>query len=299
MKKTFSFSLVALLLLPVAVLSNEPSAFSAGDLNSPSPYGLTSNEKKILQTTQANSEQYEGMRSILDGYNSKIARMDERIRQLSEENTKLREYAEESRKVQMENQEKVKAVLAEMGTLIDSINKNSVSKEKFDQLASEVRGKGKTSPSTATDSSKTDPKAKQPASTTTTGTTTSASSVSTPKELASKDSAALLQEAEASLSKKSYAQAKVIYAELLKRNYKPAKVNFDLGEIAYEEKSYKGAIEYYKTSIDLFDKAPYTPSLLYHTGSSFEKLGKTKEAQNFYKALKDGYPNSPEAKKVK
>lgn len=115
--------------------------------------------------------------------------------------------------------------------------------------------KGKTPPSTATDSSKTDPKAKQPASTTTTGTTTSASSVSTPKELASKDSAALLQEAEASLSKKSYAQAKVIYAELLKRNYKPAKVNFDLGEIAYEEKSYKGAIEYYKTSIDLFDKA--------------------------------------------
>ena len=29
------------------------------------------------------------------------------------------------------------------------------------------------------------------------------------------------------------------------------------------------------------------------------ELGKTKEAQSFYKALKESYPDSPEAKKVK
>jgi TolA-binding protein len=51
--------------------------------------------------------------------------------------------------------------------------------------------------------------------------------------------------------------------------------------------------------MSLFDKAAYTPTLLYHTGASFEKLGKAKEAQGFYKALKDTYPDSPEAKKVK
>ena len=292
MKKKSSFSLGVLLFLPLAVLASEPSAFSAGDVTSPNPYGLTSNEKKILQNNQSISEQYEGMRSIIEGYNNKIARMDERIRQLSEENAKLKEYAEESRKIQAENQEKVKSVLAEMGTLIDSINKNSVSKEKFDQLANEVRGKGKAASSaTPADSSKTDPKTKQSA-------TTSSAADST-SNLSSKDSATLLQEADGLVAKKSHAQAKTLYTELLKRNYKPAKVNFELGQIAYEEKSYKGAIEYYKTSIGLADKAPYTPTLLYNTGFSFEKLGKTKEAQSFYKALKETYPNSPEAKKVR
>ena len=72
-----------------------------------------------------------------------------------------------------------------------------------------------------------------------------------------------------------------------------------MGEIAYSQKSYSSAIEHYKASIALFDKAAYTPTLLYHTGSSFEKLGKLKEAQGFYKALKDSYPDSPEAKKIK
>ena len=101
------------------------------------------------------------------------------------------------------------------------------------------------------------------------------------------------------LNEKSFAEAKVLYTELLNRNYKPAKVNFNLGEIAYNQKSYTSAIEHYKTSISLFEKAAYTPTLLSHTASSFEKLGKTKEAQSFYKALKESYPDSPEAKKVK
>jgi len=269
------------LLLPVVALSNEPSAFSAGDVNSPNPYGLTTNEKKILQSNQKVSEvkaelgsvteQLEGMRSVIDGYNTKIAKMDERMR-------KLEEYVEENRKIQEENQEKVKAVLSELGSLIDSINKNYVPKAQFDKLAAELKGaKASTTPS------KNDDKLKTP----------------TPKELASKDSATLMKEADELFMKTSYTEAQVRYDELLKRNYKPAKINFNLGEIAYNQKSYSSAIEYYKSSIALFDKAAYTPTLLFHTGSSFDKLGKKKEAQNFYKALKEGYPDSPEAKKVK
>ena len=291
MKKPISLSLAALL-LPVVALTNEPSAFSAGDINSPNPYGLTSSEKKILQSNQkvsevkaelgTVSEQLEGMRSVIDGYNNKIARMDEKMRTLEAENLKLKEYLEDNRKIQADNQEKVKAVLGELGSLIDSINKNYVPKEKFDQLVNEVRGKGKAT--TTAEASKTvDPKAK----------------TLTPKELANKDSATLIKEADELYEKKSYTEAKVLYAELLNRNYKPAKVNFTLGEIAFNQKSYTSAIEHYKTSISMFDKAAYTPTLLYHTASSFEKLGKTKEAQNFYKALKDGYPDSPEAKKIK
>lgn len=293
MKKPISLSLAALL-LPVVALTNEPSAFSAGDINSPNPYGLTSSEKKILQSNQkvsevkaelgTVSEQLEGMRSIIDGYNNKIAKMDEKMRTLEAENVKLKEYLEDNRKIQADNQEKVKAVLSELGSLIDSINKNYVPKDKFEQLANEVRGKGKTNTTATPEVSKaTDSKVKAP----------------TAKELALKDSATLSKEADDLYTKKSFAEAKVLYTELLNRNYKPAKINFNLGEIAYDQKSYTSAIEHYKMSISLFDKATYTPTLLLHTASSFEKLGKTKEAQNFYKALKEGYPDSPEAKKIK
>ncbi len=279
MKKPISISLMALL-LPVVALSNEPSAFSAGDINSPNPYGLTSGEKKILQSNQKVSEvkaelgsvteQLEGMRSVIDGYNNKIAKMDERMR-------KLEEYVEENRKIQEENQEKVKVVLSELGSLIDSINKNYVPKAQFDKLAAELKGKA-SAPST-----KKDEKAKTP----------------TPKDLATKDSATLMKEADDLFVKAAYKEAGVRYDELLKRNYKPAKINFNLGEIAYNQKSYSTAIEHYKSSIALFDKAAYTPTLLFHTGTSFDKLGKKKEAQSFYKALKEGYPDSPEAKKIK
>jgi len=293
--------LFSIALLPLVALSDEPSAYGAGDLNSPTPYGLSPSEKKILQNNQkvsnlnesvgtvkaelsSVSEQYEGMRSVVDSYATKIAKQDERIRQMEEENQKLKDYVEENRKIQNDNQEKIKAVLGELGSLIDSINKNYVPKDKFDQLASEVHGSKTSSKASASDTNKKDASKEKAVSS---------------KDLSKQDSATLLKEADDLYEKKSYSDANALYTELLNRNYKPAKVNYTMGEISYAQKSYASAIEHYKTSIALFDKASYTPTLLYHTGSSFEKLGKTKEAQAFYKALKENYPNSPEAKKVK
>lgn len=293
--------LFSIALLPLVALSDEPSAYGAGDLNSPTPYGLSPSEKKILQNNQkvsnlnesvgtvkaelsSVSEQYEGMRSVVDSYATKIAKQDERIRQMEEENQKLKDYVEENRKIQNDNQEKIKAVLGELGSLIDSINKNYVPKDKFDQLASEVHGSKTSSKASASDTNKKDASKEKTISS---------------KDLSKQDSATLLKEADDLYEKKSYSDANALYTELLNRNYKPAKVNYTMGEISYAQKSYASAIEHYKTSIALFDKASYTPTLLYHTGSSFEKLGKTKEAQAFYKALKENYPNSPEAKKVK
>ena len=299
-KRILFFSTV---LLPLAMLSNEPSAYGAGDLDSKAPYGLSSSEKKILQNNEkvANlsqsvgsvNEQYEGVRSIMDGYGNKIAKMDERIRllektndELKTENNQLKEYVAEGRKLQNDNQEKIKVVLGELSSLIDSINKNYVPKDKFDQLANEVRGKssGKVTTVTPDTTKKETAKDSKPVAS---------------KELSTKDSATLIKEADDLYEKKSYNEAKTLYGELLNRNYKPAKVNFNLGEIAYTQKSYTSAIEHYKTSISLVEKAAYAPTLLFHTGSSFEKLSKNKEAQAFYKALKDTYPDSPEAKKIK
>lgn len=309
--------LFSIALLPLAALSNEPSAFGGNTSDIDTGSATTSysntvsvsdkkyfqnNQKATLATTNENassskadssnlSEQYEGMRSVMDSYASKIAKQDDKMRQLEEENKKLREYVEENRKIQADNQEKIKAVVGELGSLIDSINKNYVPKDKFDQLANEVRGGGKSAPKTvtsATESIKKDTVKETPP--------TKAISA---KDLSTKDSATLIKEADDLLEKKSYPDAQTLYSELLHRNYKPAKTNFSLGEVAYNQKAYSTAIEHYKASISASDKAAYTPALLYHTGVSFEKLGKTKEAQGFYKALKDGYPDSPEAKKVK
>jgi TolA-binding protein len=303
--------LYSLVLLSTAALANEPSAFGNGNSNdtaiqaptSNSTYSITSsdvvapkNSQKIEKNSTpairsessnngSSSEQYDILRSIMESYEAKIAKQDDRLRQLEEENKKLQTYVEESRSIQNDNQEKIKAVLGELGSLIDSINKDYVPKSKFDQLYNEVHGNksAKTSATTSEPAKKDTPKEKTPSA----------------KELSGKDSATLLKEADALYDKKSYSDAEVYYKELLNRNYKPAKVNFTLGEIAYSKKSYSSAIEHYKASIALFDKASYIPTLLYHTGSSFEKLGKNKDAQNFYKALKENYPTSPEAKKVK
>ncbi len=311
-KQIFLFSIA---LLPIAALSSEPSAFGSSDFSSgtssSSSYSNTVSvsDKKpqnnqrtatinesISSSSKADlsnvSEQYEGMRSVMDSYATKIAKQDEKMRQLEEENKKLREYVEESRKIQIENQDKIKVVVGELGTLIDSINKNYVPKDKFDQLANEVRG-GKGASSKATTAPETTKKDA------TKETAPAPSKVISAKELSTKDSATLMKEADEYYDKKSYTEAQALYNELLNRNYKPAKVNFNLGEISFSQKSYTTAIEHYKSSIALFDKAAYTPTLLYHTGASFEKLGKTKEAQGFYKALKESYPDSSEAKKVK
>ena len=311
-KQIFLFSIA---LLPIAALSSEPSAFGSNDFSSGTPSSssysntVSVSDKKpqnnqrtatinesISSSSKADlsnvSEQYEGMRSVMDSYATKIAKQDEKMRQLEEENKKLREYVEESRKIQIENQDKIKVVVGELGTLIDSINKNYVPKDKFDQLANEVRG-GKGASSKATTAPETTKKDA------TKETAPAPSKVISAKELSTKDSATLMKEADEYYDKKSYTEAQALYNELLNRNYKPAKVNFNLGEISFSQKSYTTAIEHYKSSIALFDKAAYTPTLLYHTGASFEKLGKTKEAQGFYKALKESYPDSPEAKKVK
>lgn len=279
-----------------SLLANEPSVFGAGNLDSAEPYGLTSSEKHIIKNRDKVKdlsssiasikrqlsevdESNEGLRSVMGGFGSKIAKIDNKIRALEEKSTKkdkamaalhkeiveLKTYVNESRTLQDKNQERIKLVLGELGSLIDSINNNYVSKESFSKLEAKVddllRAK-----------------------------------VALKKS--SKSSATLLKEGTALFNKKSYEEAKPIFVELLKRNFKPARSNFFLGEIAYFKKQYKRAIEHYKKSISLYDKADYMPTLLYHTGISFSKLNKTKQAKQFFDALKQGYPNSKEAKSL-
>lgn len=292
MKKT-----IFLLVAPLVLLANEPSAYGAGDLESSTPYGLTSSEKHILKNKQEVksldkkvggvkvklsqiTENYEGLRSVAEAINTKISKIDSKIlnlnakidtntTSLSQEIAELQVYVQESRELQIKNQESVKLVLTEMSSLIDSINTNYVSKKSFASLEAKVAKILKQQ------------SAKKIAKTAT-----------------KIDGASLIKEATNAFNAKKYDNAKKKFTELVNRNYKPARSNYYLGEIAYFQKSYTAAIKHYKKSLSLYDKASYIPRLLYHTGISFNKLGKATEGSRFFDALKNGYPESKEAKSL-
>jgi len=284
------------LIVTCSLLANEPSVYGAGNLDSDNPYGLTSSEKHILKNSDKVkdlaqgvgsvkiklnriNENYEGLRSVTEAFGSKIAKIDQKIRVLEENSIKkdesivsvqqeieeLKTYVNESRALQDANQEKIKLVLGELSSLIDSINSNYISKESFKKLELQV--------------------AKLLVS-------KKVSSVS------GKSGAILLKDGIALFNKKSYSESKLRFIQLVQKNYKPARSNFYLGEIAYFQKSYATAIEHYKKSISLYDKAGYIPTLLYHTGISFSKLKKSIQATQFFDALKQGYPDSKEAKSL-
>ncbi|MCF6173731.1 MAG: tetratricopeptide repeat protein [Campylobacteraceae bacterium] len=286
------------LLVQIGVFAAEPSVYGAGNLNSANPYGLSQSEKKIIQnskdikslqkklrflTLQYNNmqEKFDGLRSITESINSKIGKIDknnfaqkEQSINIKDEISTLQKDLNDSLEMQNTNQEKVKSVLTELSSLIDSINTNYVAKEQFD----EIRQKQK------------DFQEKMEKR------FIKLENARKKSTLSSKSGAQLLKEAKKYFAKKSYENAKIRFQRLVKINYKPATSNYMLGEIAYRQKSYKNAIQYYKKSISLYDKASFTPTLLYHTGISLSKLNKNSEARKFFTALKTNYPNSKEAK---
>ncbi len=116
------------------------------------------------------------------------------------------------------------------------------------------------------------------------------------KHLSNKD---LYTKSVLNFTKDRLTKAETGFKELLKKGYKKASVNFYLGEISYKKGRYKDAIDYYQKSATLKDNASYMSKLLLHTAISLSKKGKKQDAKIFFKAVSDGYPNTPEAQKAK
>ena len=273
--------------------SNEISVFDAGNLDSSSPYGLTDNEKTFLKNKQnlenlsrnvgdvesslnSMQERLEGLQSVLDGLNSRISRIEKRLSDLEGNDgnftaksdfDELKKYVEESRKIQEANNAKITKALKDMGALIDKSNAAPANTKKTDEDKSAVK-----TPDTQSQSSKTD--------------------------FTRRKNQDVASEAKKLFDAGKLDDAKARYEYLLSKDHKPAMANFYLGEIAYQQKAYNNAIKHYQQSIQLYDKADYTPKLLYHTAISFDKIKDTESANKFYKALKLGYPDSKEAKQA-
>lgn len=299
--------IILVALLGATFLYAEKSAFGAGNLASNSSYGLTSNEKMFkdkldsltnnyaqvnAKINEAN-EKIEGLQSTLEGINSQYAKLNSRFNTLENnyEDTEnnltkqiqdLKAYVEESRKIQETNNKQIKKVLTELSSLVDSINTNYVSKDELEQNRSNNR--------------KITPINKESNSTLQKTNLEKTLAAQKDESWKKNKNTEILDLAIKDFNKKSYENSKVKLNYLIEKQYKPARANFWLGEIEYKQKNYNNAIVYYKKSSALSTKADYFPKLLYHTAISLDKIGDTKSANSFYKALKSDYPNSPEAK---
>ncbi len=285
--------------VPTILLCAEPSAFGAGDLSSPEPYGLTSNEKVILETkdklkkvalkssSQASQldslrERIDGLQSIVEGIGRKTHNNQINLQTLKEtENTSFTNSNEyqtrlgESIEKNKQEIEQVKTSLGELSKLLDDVNAHYVTKEEYNELvrsvndfkdlvAKELKSKKKSHKSTTKMSS-----------------------------------AKLYNQAKVNFDKKYYTKAIQNYEELIARKYKPAYANYMIGEMNFKRKNYANAIAYFKKSSSLYANASYMSTLMLHTASSMERTGDRAHAKAFYSAIIAKYPNSKEAKEAK
>ncbi len=290
--------LSSFLLLPFS-LNAERSAFGAGDLNSPEPYGLTKAEKKILENkeTLANvkgtsrknksrvdslEESLAGVQSIVEGMsqNSRKERQDLQELQVDMSTMKLSstQMSEKIDGIIVSNEENInqlKTVMGELSSLIDTINSTYVSKEEYNVLAKEINSfklevskqlkKIGSSGNSAWDN---------------------------------KSSATVATEAKKLFDKKKYADAIDAYEHLIKKKYKPAAAHYYIGESYFQLNEYSNAVAYFKESAKRYAKGKYMPNLMLHTGISLQKTKDEEGAQQFFQALIAKYPSSKEATKA-
>ncbi|MBE0498324.1 MAG: tetratricopeptide repeat protein [Campylobacterales bacterium] len=293
------FLLLSALLLPLSLFA-EKSAFGAGDLDSPSPYGLTKTEKRIIEqkekitdiegTVRKNrnrigsiEESVSGMKSIVEGLNEKSRNDKQELQSLKNDINEMKDSsAQMNQKIDDlvasydDDFKKLKTVMGELSSLIDRINGTYVSKEEYNVLAKEIN-------SFKTEVSKQ---------------LKNIGKVSS-NAFDNRSNAQVDNDAEELFRKKKYADAIDAFEHLIAKHYKPARAHYYIGESYFQLNEYKNAIAYFKESAELYSKADYMPNLMLHTAISFEKIKDEEHAQQFFQALIAKYPDSPEAVKAK
>lgn len=273
MKLSKIFAVVFITALPIYA---EVSVFDAGNLDSSDPYGLTKDEKILLHNkkkveilnqnyssvdAKLNSimQSIEGIKSIIESNSNRINKIERRLSILE---TKMSIGLDTNNTSDIFNFDDLRKY---------SIETRNIESQNYKKITYAIKGL-----SSLIESINSKPTEKL--------------------DFKGKKSSVILSEADKFFKNKKYDKAQSMYRHLVDIRYKPAYCNYMLGEISYIDKSYKDAIKYYKASITLYDKGDYTSRLLYHTAVSFDKIGDSKSANKFYKALKIKYPKSKEAK---
>ena len=300
MKRALSLTVFATL-LPLSLLASEPSAFGAGDLDSSSPYGLTKSEKVVLenkqkldglsQKTSSVDSKIDSLRERVDGFQTVVESISKTSHQnsldikallqnnkdsstsVSEHNLKIDQLI----KTNSENIEKLRLLITDMSATVDTINKNYVSKEEYNNLVKDVNDMKSLIGSKVKSVSKS----------------------SSGDTLESMGNAKVYSKAESYYKNKENDKAKEYYDYLISKNYKAAYSNYMAGEISYKAKNYSDAIAYFKESGTRNEKAEYMPNLMLHTAIAMQKIKDIDTAKKFLNALIGNYPKSAEAKDAK
>lgn len=250
--------------------ASEPSVFGAGDLGSPNPYGLTHEEKLILENkkeiqtvlqkskaqtakVETVTERLEGMQGILEGLSQRSNEQALTLQKLQEQMhdgnaTVGIESLSKQVSANSENIAQFKTLLGELSVIVDEINGNYVTKEQFAQIIKELK-------------------------------------LPLPQSGAAEkkvSDASLEKEAQKLFSQKKYVEAQKYYELMAEKKIKIPESYFMIGETFFERGVYKEAVAYYKQSASLNEKAFYMPTLLLHAGISLEKSGDRNAAKAFY-----------------
>lgn len=273
--------LLAFTFISSLVLASEPSVFGAGNLNIPDPYGLSAEEKLILDNkkeiqavAQKNTlqsakvdtvaERLDGFQAIVEGLSQSVNEhklaLDKVAQSAANEgnvSSSINELREQSA-VNSENIVQLKTLLDELSKVVETMNASYVSKEEFSLLMKQLK-------------------------------------ISLPAKIdtsSKMDVQSLEKKAKESFDQQKYPEAQSYYEMLVQKKYKLPESNFWIGETYFQRKDYIQAISYYKQSASLNDKATHMPTLLLHTGIAMEKNGDLVKAKAFFKAAISKYSGS-------
>lgn len=304
--------------IPYNLFSAEPSAFGAGDLSNPTPYGLTSSEEVILENkknlhkyvvksnNQANEvdsirERIDGLQTIIESLNESSRGHKLKLKSLEQKNLDQLKNNNEYEKrlieliqvnsdlIQKDNDlivvntkdiNKLNILVSEISTLIDTINTTYITKNEFNLLVDDVNKFKDLVTKELKEKEKVKIKQKK----------------SILDDMLNSD---ISKKAKNYYNKQFYTKAIKYYNHLINNNYKPAEAHYMIGEMKYYRKQYSDAIAYFKKSTALYSKASYMPTLLLHTAISMDKTGDAVNAEIFYNAVISKYPQSKSAKIAK
>ncbi len=264
MNQKYVRNLFFFLVLSSTALLAEPSVYGFNNSSSGSTQGLTSSENMIVQNKKTiaslkrqlaeQNERIDGLTSIIEGLSATLGEL---------------QGSSTGASVGSGNDNTV--LLRELGTMIDKINDNYVSKA---ELQKALKAKGKYTPSRK-------------------------EKTKSEESLEGKPTSKLYSEGVRLFVKKRYSEAKKRFTITDTKGYKPAASNYYLGEIAYYTKRYEDAIFYFKKSAGLYDQASYIDVLLLHTAISLEKSGDKAQARAFYENIVENYQGKKSAKIAK
>jgi len=288
-----------LLFLPLLLLA-DVDPFKAGNLNSPNPYGLTTQEKSIYENRKSIEENKKlllELKKEFDEFKSKVMqKLIEHDQSINDINTKLSGFStllneldatkNELTKIKSETNETNSSKISELQERIKRLEEENTAIKQTIEEMSKVQNENFQHLSKSVQMIIDQLKNTQP----THGKNKKISM--SPKKA--------FEKAKALFAKKKYDEAKTYFKYALEKKYLPATSAFFLGEIEYEKKNYKEALAYYKKSVSLYPKkATFTDKLLYHTGISFKKLNQKEKAKLTFKKLIRDFPKSSYAKLAK